>query len=268
VCAIAVPVVSGARNVGALTVAAPRYRAFTDDEVNLMLGLGQHLGIVVENLRMIEAMRAQMAQLDTALADLRLSRTSRRDLVHLAHDLKMPLTAIQGYVGILLEGDLPDSAREGLGLVAGRLEQAIAHIQAFGATEPQEIVCGAITESISAQPRQVCAAPVAKVVPTAPRADAPAGLDLQEPTPQALAPAAQPVMPETVVSGSPVSTPQGEPWRMESPILPRSKPSNWLAGRLARLDRLQRIALGVGCAVLFVVIVFITVVSVWQQSHW
>jgi len=268
VCAIAVPIASGARTIGALTVAAPRYRAFTDDEVHLMLGLGQHLGVVVENLRMIEAMRAQMAQLDTALADLRLSQASRRDLGRLAHDLQTPLAAIQGYIRILLEGELPDSAREGLGLVAGRLEQVIAHIQAFGATEPQEIVCGAITESTSAQPRQVSATPVAEVVLTVPRADAPAGLDLQEPTPQALAPAAQPVVPETDVSGSPVPAPPGESWRMEAPILPRSKPSSWLAGRLARLDRLQRIALGVGCAVLFVAIIFVTVVSVWQQSHW
>jgi GAF domain-containing protein len=60
-CAISVPIASGTRSIGALTVASPRYRAFTDDEINLMTGLGQHLGVVVENLQMIEAMRAQMA---------------------------------------------------------------------------------------------------------------------------------------------------------------------------------------------------------------
>jgi nitrogen-specific signal transduction histidine kinase len=269
VCAIAVPITSGTRNIGALTVAAHRYRAFTDDEVNLMMGLGQHLGVVVENLRMIEAMRAQMAQLDTALADLRLSQASRRDLGHLAHDLKTPLTAIQGYVGILLEGELPDSAREGLDIVSDRLEQVIVHIQAFGATGSWEITRDVVAEkSAQSHVAEISATPAADVVPIAPHADALASQEQREQTPQAFMPTVRPIVSETVVSGSPVSAPPSESWRMEAPTLPRSKPSNWLAQRLARLDRLQRIALGADGAVLLVVIIFITIVSVWQQSYW
>lgn len=208
--------------------------------------------------------------MDNALADLRLSQASRHDLVcNLAHDLRSPLTSMQAYIGILLEGELPESAREGLQIVSGRLEQIVAHVQAFGATESQETTCDVVSESHKSAPSctlEISAMPAAEVVPVR--------LDLREQAPQAFMlasqamPTAQPMAPVPAVSDSPVPTPPNESWRMEAPTLPRSKPSNWLAERLARLDRLQRMALGAGGAVLLIVIIFITIVLVWQQSHW
>ncbi len=130
VCVMSVPISSGNRNIGALTLATPQYRAFTDDESSLISGLGHHLGVVVENLRMVDAMRSQVAQIDAALTDLRASEKSRSELLdNISHDLRAPLTCIRGYIDLLLEGDLSNSAREGLQIVSNKAQQMIGLIE-------------------------------------------------------------------------------------------------------------------------------------------
>ena len=59
-----------------------------------------------------------------------------------------------------------------------------------------------------------------------------------------------------------------EAWRMELPAEPIARRKNWLAERLARLDRLQRIALGMGLTLLILFAVLLVALSVWQHMTW
>jgi len=140
VCMISVPIADGHRVLGALTFATPKYRAFTEDEIELMTGLGRHLGTVVENLRMVDAMRAQMAKTDAALADLRASERVRGELLdNISHDLRAPLTYVKGYVDLLLEGEWPPSARDGLQIISDKARQMIGLIEELLASEHPEL---------------------------------------------------------------------------------------------------------------------------------
>jgi len=233
VCVMSVPLSSGNRNIGALTVATSKYRAFTDDEINLMTGLGRYLGVVTENLRMVDAMRAQMAQLDVALAKLRAAEKARDALwADVSRDLRSPLSHIKSYVRMLLDGELNDSVREGLQMVSDRLGQMAGRIEGLGDVERP-------AQSIETQSAHV---PVPSVA-----ADA---TDLHELVP--------------VISSQPQPPPteHHEAWRMELPAEPIALRKNWLAERLARLDRLQRIALGMGLTLLILFAVLLIALSV------
>ena len=67
---------------------------------------------------------------------------------------------------------------------------------------------------------------------------------------------------------APQPTGQPEPWRMELPAEPIIKRKNWLADRLAQLDRLQRIAFGTGAALLILLAVLLIALSLWQHTTW
>jgi hypothetical protein len=236
---MSVPLSSGNRNIGALTVATSRYRAFTDDEINLMTGLGRYLSIVVENMRMIDAMRAQMAQLDVALAQLRAAEKARNELLaNVSRDLRSPLSHIESYVHVLLDGELNDSVREGLQMVSDRLGQMAGRIEELVAVE---------------QPAPPVETQSAHVPVLAAATDA---TDWHEPVP--------------VISSQPQPPPseQHEAWRMELPAEPIARRKNWLAERLARLDRLQRIALGMGLTLLILFAVLLIALSLWQHMTW
>jgi K+-sensing histidine kinase KdpD len=239
VCVMSVPLSSGNRNIGALTVATSRYRAFTDDEINLMTGLGRYLSIVVENMRMIDAMRAQMAQLDVALAQLRAAEKARNELLaNVSRDLRSPLSHIESYVHVLLDGELNDSVREGLQMVSDRLGQMAGRIEELVAVEQPAL-------PVETQSAQVSVPSVAM--------DA---TDLHEPV--------------LVISSQPQPPPteHHEAWRMELPAEPIARRKNWLAERLARLDRLQRIALGMGLTLLILFAVLLVALSLWQHMTW
>ena len=239
VCVMSVPLSSGNRNIGALTVATSKYRAFTDDEINLMTGLGRYLGVVTENLRMVGAMRAQMAQLDAALAELRAAEKIRDALLaNVSRDLRSPLGHIESYVHVLLEGELNDSVREGLQMVSDRLGQMAGRIEELGGVEQP------------AQPVETQSAPIPVLL------SATDATDLHEPVP--------------VISFQPQPPPteHHEAWRMELPAEPIARRKNWLADRLARLDRLQRIALGMGAALLMLFAVLLIALSLWQHMTW
>jgi signal transduction histidine kinase len=267
ICAISVPITSGRRNIGALTLATGRYRALTEDESNLMAGLGHHLGVVVENLHMVEAMRAQAARSDTALADLRASESTHDELKRdVSRELRTPLTQVRDYVGILLDGELNDSAKEGLSLVLDRVEHMIELLNTFGAS-------GSPVPSVSLTP-PFAAAPRSNVPGIA---SSPAAQPHSEPemaaTPDAPArtsPAFTQAHDEPTASDAPPA--EGEPsdpgWRMSPPVELPTKRKSRLSERLARLDRLQRIALGAGIGLLVLFVALLVVFSIWQQAHW
>lgn len=267
ICAISIPITSGRRNIGALTLATDRYRALTEDENNLMTGLGRHLGVVVENLRMVEAMRAQAVRSDTALADLRASESARNELKRdVSRELRTPLTQVRDYVGILLDGELNDSAREGLSLVLDRAKHVLELLDTLGASG-SPVPSVSLTPPFAAAPRSnvsyVTSSPAAqphsepKIAATP---DAPARTSL----------AFTQAHDEPTASDAPPA--EGEPsdpgWRMSPPVEVPTQHKNRLSERLARLDKLQRIALGAGIGLLVLFAALLVAFSIWQQAHW
>ncbi|MBN1180175.1 MAG: hypothetical protein JXD18_13270 [Anaerolineae bacterium] len=88
------PLSSGDQLLGALVIAWPGWRVVGDDVAALIAGVGEHLGAVVENLEMQDALRAQAVALDEMVEELRGRDEARRRLIEeIAHDIRSPLSA-------------------------------------------------------------------------------------------------------------------------------------------------------------------------------
>ena len=273
VCAISVPLASGRRNIGAMTFAAPRYRAFTDGEVSLLAGLGNHLGVVVENLRMVDAMRAQMAQLDTALASLRAADTARGELLaSISRDLRTPLIQVRGYVDILLDGELSDSLREGLEMVQSRVEHALELLDDRQTPDSTDQLAAIASSSCTPAEPPTLSASYPSIGLVSPATDMPRDGTMTAAPRASLQTVTDPqaALASQRSDGAPVPQDQHveRDWRMDAPVETPARRKNWLIERLAKLDRLQRIALGAGITLLVVFGTLLVVISLWQQSHW
>jgi signal transduction histidine kinase len=128
VTALIAPVCAQDRLLGAMIVAWPGWRVVDDDAGNLLIGVGEHLGAVVENLEMQEALRAQTATLDEALVELRERDERQGQMVEeIMHDLRNPLGVAQGMVELALDDAcLADDSRKALTGAAAGIGRALA----------------------------------------------------------------------------------------------------------------------------------------------
>ncbi len=115
-CLIAVPLVVGGAVTGLVAVATQRPFNATDE--SLLSSLSDHAAVALENARLGGEVRVAMED------RLRISEgaTSAKDraLATLAHDIRTPLGAIDGYCAILeeeIQGSINDRQRETLGRV-------------------------------------------------------------------------------------------------------------------------------------------------------
>jgi len=101
----------------------------------VLVGIGEYLGALLANFLMLDALRAQAANLDTTLTALRRRSRAREIFVHgTLHDLRNPLQLVGGYLSLALDSpDLPPNlardlrialaaARRAAGLAEGLLE--------------------------------------------------------------------------------------------------------------------------------------------------
>lgn len=113
---IAVPLVVGGEVTG--VVAAATQRPFTSGDEWLLSALADQAAVALENARLGGEVRFEME--DRLRASEGATDAKDRALSTLAHDIRTPLGAIEGYCGILqdeLQGPINDRQRETLGRI-------------------------------------------------------------------------------------------------------------------------------------------------------
>ena len=141
---LAVPVRIGNHIVAVLYAESPRARVFGEDELRLFTTISGQLGVTLESARLYQRLEAQTAELSRAYGELQEINRLRTELVqNVGHELRTPLSLIQGYVELLLEGDLGrvlDSQRAALQVIRERTATLtrLIHNLTMLQTVPQE----------------------------------------------------------------------------------------------------------------------------------
>ncbi|HSJ09440.1 MAG TPA: ATP-binding protein [Longimicrobiales bacterium] len=112
---LAVPLVVGGEVTGLVGVSMNREATAADEW--LLSALADQAAVALENARLSDAVQAEMGERVRARDD---ASARDRALSTLAHDIRTPLGAIEGYCGILeagIYGDINDRQRETLGRI-------------------------------------------------------------------------------------------------------------------------------------------------------
>ncbi len=123
-----VPLISQHRVIGVLSVAnRTAQRVFGQNDVERLSALADYAVIALENARLHEALKERADQIEAAYAELQeLSRLKAEFVQDVAHELRVPLTFIKGYVDLLREGTfgaIRQEQFEPLNIIAERTER-------------------------------------------------------------------------------------------------------------------------------------------------
>jgi len=102
-------------------------RVFGQNDVERLSALADYAVIALENARLHEALKERAGQIEAAYAELQeLSRLKAEFVQDVAHELRVPLTFIKGYVDLLREGTfgaIRQEQFEPLNIIAERTER-------------------------------------------------------------------------------------------------------------------------------------------------
>ncbi len=118
---LAVPVRVGDEVIAVLNAESPHLGAFSEEDLRLFSAVAAQLGVVLKNARLYQALQERTNELSQAYEELKELDRLRTQLVqNVGHELRTPLSLIQGYVELLLQGDLGpilDSQRAALQII-------------------------------------------------------------------------------------------------------------------------------------------------------
>jgi signal transduction histidine kinase len=122
---ISVPVKVGGRVTAVLNAESSEVNAFDEETLRLFQTVGAQLGVVLENTRLYEKLQEQKNELSEAFETLSEVDRLRTELVqNVSHELRTPFSLVQGYIDLMLEGDLGpllEEQREALGIIRSRI---------------------------------------------------------------------------------------------------------------------------------------------------
>jgi signal transduction histidine kinase len=120
------PISAGPRVQGYLVLAWDEPRVPTTAP-QTCISVGEHLGVLVDNFWMYEALRAQAVASDTTVADLRRRATARVGLVRgVLHDLRNPLQLVRGFLATSIRAPgVPEDVTRDLRIAQGAAARAI-----------------------------------------------------------------------------------------------------------------------------------------------
>jgi signal transduction histidine kinase len=94
---MAVPLTVQDRVIGALSIESAQPNAFTPNHERVLIITGSQIAATIESVRHAHALAAANAQLEAQ------DKLRRELLIQVSHDLRSPLTLVQGYAGLLAD---------------------------------------------------------------------------------------------------------------------------------------------------------------------
>ncbi len=101
-----VPLKSKNKVVGMMQIGSCKERIFSQEDLNLLHVIGNHVGIAINNANLYETIKHQLGQLEkknSRLQELEQMKTSLVQMI--VHDMKNPLLGMMGYTELLLEDE-------------------------------------------------------------------------------------------------------------------------------------------------------------------
>ena len=121
---LSVPITVRNRVIGVLNINNKRTGApFQESDLNMLITLSNQTGLAIDNARLVADLQSKAESLEKAYNDLKHVNKAKTELIiNLSHEIKTPLTAILGYVDLMLSdpGDDPEKARSFLGKISTR----------------------------------------------------------------------------------------------------------------------------------------------------
>lgn len=104
---IGTPLLSKGKVVGALALGTKKKRIFTQDDLDLLLSIGNEIGIAVENARLYNESKKNLEKLQKTYEELQtLDKMKDEFMSNVSHELKTPLISIKGYGELLYDDKL------------------------------------------------------------------------------------------------------------------------------------------------------------------
>ncbi len=104
---LAVPVQVGNEVIGVLNVEMAAPDAFDENDQRLFSAIAAQLGVVLENARLYQRLQKRQEELSQTYEKLRELDRLRTEMVqNVNHEIRTPFSLIQGYLALLLDGDL------------------------------------------------------------------------------------------------------------------------------------------------------------------
>ena len=113
------PVIAQDKVIGTLFVANRNTDAISPSAVDLLVTVGQQLGVALHNAQLYAQAEERAAQLEIAYCQLQdLARRKTQFVQNTSHELRTPLTFVRGYLELFLNGDLGSLTEKQHGVLA------------------------------------------------------------------------------------------------------------------------------------------------------